>query len=57
MDEVGKQGDAMSGFSSADIAGAIAKLREGALDTNWPVTLLNMHNDVTVICDEEAAGI
>lgn len=36
---------------------AIAKLREGALDTNWPVTLLNMHNDVTVICDEEAAGI
>ena len=36
---------------------AIAKLREGALDTNWPVTLLNMHNDVTVICDEEAAGV
>lgn len=28
MDEVGKQGDTMGGFSSADIAGAIAKLRE-----------------------------
>ena len=28
MDEVGNTGDTMSGFSSADIAGAIAKLRE-----------------------------
>ncbi|MGI6166810.1 MAG: glucosamine-6-phosphate deaminase [Eubacteriales bacterium] len=33
---------------------AIKKLLEGKITTRWPVTFLNLHNDVTLICDKEA---
>ena len=33
---------------------AIAKLREGMVTTEWPLTLLNLHSNVTLICDKEA---
>ncbi len=32
---------------------AIKKLLEGKITTRWPVTFLNLHNDVTLICDKE----
>ena len=33
---------------------AIAKMLEGKLDTSCPASMLNLHADVTVICDEMA---
>ena len=33
---------------------AVAKMLEGKLDTSCPATMLNLHRDVTVICDEMA---
>jgi glucosamine-6-phosphate deaminase len=33
---------------------AIAKMLEGKLDTSCPASMLNLHADVTVICDEAA---
>ena len=33
---------------------AIKKLLEGKITTRWPVTFLNLHSDVTLICDKEA---
>ena len=33
---------------------AVAKMLEGKLDTSCPASLLNLHADVTVICDEAA---
>ena len=35
-------------------AHAVAKMLEGALDTSCPASMLNLHADVTVICDEAA---
>lgn len=40
--------------SGASKRNAIATLLGGAVDTNYPVTLLQLHQNVTVICDEEA---
>lgn len=33
---------------------AVAKMLEGKLDTSCPASMLNIHSDVTVICDEAA---
>jgi glucosamine-6-phosphate deaminase len=33
---------------------AVAKMLEGKLDTSCPASMLNLHSDVTVICDEAA---
>lgn len=33
---------------------AVAKLLEGMITTEWPLTLLNLHSNVTLICDKEA---
>ena len=33
---------------------ALSAMLSGVIDTNVPATMLNMHPDVTVICDEEA---
>ena len=33
---------------------AVAKMLEGKLDTSCPASMLNLHADVTVICDEAA---
>ena len=33
---------------------AVSKMLEGKLDTSCPASLLNLHADVTVICDEAA---
>lgn len=33
---------------------AIAKMLEGKLDTSCPASMLNLHRDVVVICDESA---
>ncbi len=33
---------------------ALAKLLSGEISTSCPATMLNMHNDVVVICDKEA---
>ena len=33
---------------------AVAKLLEGKLDTSCPATMLHLHQDVTLICDEAA---
>lgn len=33
---------------------ALAAMLSGVIDTNVPATVLNMHPDVTVICDEDA---
>ncbi|MBR4303833.1 MAG: glucosamine-6-phosphate deaminase [Clostridia bacterium] len=33
---------------------ALHKLLEGEISTDWPVTMLNMHPDVTVLCDRDA---
>ena len=35
-------------------AHAVAKMLEGTLDTSCPASMLNLHADVTVICDEAA---
>lgn len=35
---------------------AVAKLVSGRITTSCPVTLLNLHKDVTLICDKEAFG-
>jgi glucosamine-6-phosphate deaminase len=32
----------------------ISRLLEGKINTKCPVTLLNLHNDVTLVCDKEA---
>lgn len=37
-------------------ANAVAKMLEGKLDTSCPASMLNLHADVTVICDEAAMG-
>ena len=37
-------------------AHAVAKLLAGKLDTSCPASMLNLHPDVTVICDEAAMG-
>ncbi len=42
-----------SGASKQD---AVAKLLAGKLDTSCPASMLNLHPDVTVICDEAAMG-
>ncbi len=42
-----------SGASKQD---AVAKLLAGKLDTSCPASMLNLHSDVTVICDEAAMG-
>ena len=34
--------------------GAVAKMLAGKLDTSCPASMLNLHRDVTVICDELA---
>lgn len=33
---------------------AVKKLLGNTLETKYPATMLNLHNDVTLICDEEA---
>ena len=33
---------------------AIVKMLRGLVTTMWPATMLNLHNDVTLICDKEA---
>ncbi len=33
---------------------AIVKMLRGLVTTMWPATLLNLHEDVTLICDKEA---
>jgi glucosamine-6-phosphate deaminase len=33
---------------------AVAKMLAGKLDTSCPASMLNLHRDVTVICDELA---
>lgn len=33
---------------------AIKKLLEGKITTKWPLTFLNLHPDVIIICDKEA---
>ena len=43
-----------SGSSKAE---AIAKMLEGRITTNCPATLLYLHPDVTVICDEAAYAL
>ena len=35
---------------------AVRKLVSGRITTSCPVTLLNLHKDVTLICDKEALG-
>lgn len=40
-----------SGKSKAD---AVAKLMAGTLDTSCPASMLNLHDNVTLICDTEA---
>ena len=37
-------------------AHAVAKMLAGKLDTSCPASMLNLHADVTVICDEAAMG-
>lgn len=38
-------------------AEAIKHLFEGKEDINWPATILNRHNNVTIYCDEQAASL
>lgn len=33
---------------------ALKQLKKGNINTQWPVTLLNLHDDVIVLCDEAA---
>ena len=33
---------------------ALARMLKGDITTQCPASLLNLHNDVTVICDEDA---
>ena len=40
--------------SGADKAAAVAKLLEGKITTDCPASFLNLHADVTLICDHEA---
>ncbi len=42
-----------NGAAKAD---AVAKMLAGKLDTACPASMLNLHADVTVICDEAAMG-
>ena len=42
-----------NGAAKAD---AVAKMLAGKLDTSCPASMLNLHADVTVICDEAALG-
>ena len=35
---------------------AVNQLVSGRITTSCPVTLLNLHKDVTLICDKEALG-
>ena len=42
-----------NGAAKAD---AVAKMLAGKLDTSCPASMLNLHADVTVICDEAAMG-
>lgn len=42
-----------NGVAKAD---AVAKMLAGKLDTSCPASMLNLHADVTVICDEAAMG-
>lgn len=37
-------------------AEAVAQMVEGGLSARWPATTLQMHNDVTVVVDEDAAS-
>ena len=37
-------------------AQAVKKMLEGKLDTSCPASMLNLHPDVTLICDEAAMG-
>lgn len=37
-------------------AEAVKKMLSGKLDTSCPASMLNLHGDVTVICDEAAMG-
>ena len=38
-------------------AEAIKHLFEGKEDINWPVTILNRHENVTIFCDKESASL
>ena len=33
---------------------ALQKLIDGVISTQWPISFLNLHSDVTLICDREA---